>query len=198
VQVDPDSLVTNIELPQGPEPPSHTHSSWITLHGRMIDSSCAACHEPLDPQMDYSELTRKPPADGSFCGNSACHGSEWTFAGFDAPALEPYLDRQIYYLENTSPYLLEGVPRTYEGTFKALFDGRCTICHGDPEYKAGLDLTSYEGLLKGGKDGPAIIPGDPDNSLLILRQSEKLEHGGQVLDQELDALRDWIAEDAPR
>ena len=198
VQVDPASLVTNIELPQGPEPPSHTHSSWITLHGHMIDSSCAACHEPLDPEIDYTQLDGKPPADGSFCGNSACHGPDWTFAGFDSPELEPYLARQIYALENTSPYLLDDVPRTYEGTFKALFDGRCTLCHGDPEYKGDLDLTSYEGLLEGGKNGPSIIPGDPDNSLLILRQSEQLEHGGQVLDQELDALRDWIAEGAPR
>jgi hypothetical protein len=198
VQVDPGSLVTNIELPQGPEPPSHTHSSWITLHGDMIDTSCAACHEPLDQEMDYTQLEGKPPADGSFCGNAACHGPDWAYTGFDSPELEPYLARQIYALQNTSPYLLDDVPRTYEGTFKALFDGRCTLCHGDPEYKGDLDLTSYEGLLEGGKNGPAIVPGEPDNSLLILRQSEQLEHGGQVLDQELDALRDWIAEGAPR
>ena len=198
VRVDPNSLVTEIELSRGPEPPSHTHSSWITLHGHMIDSSCVACHEPLDPAIDYTELEGKPPSDGSFCGNSACHASEWTYAGFNSPALEPYLERQIFYLENTSPYLLDGVPRTYEGTFKALFEGRCTLCHGDPEYKADLDLSSYEGLLKGGKNGQAIIPGDPENSLLIMRQSEQLEHGGQVLDQELEALRSWIAEGAPR
>lgn len=36
-QVDNAALVTTIELPRGPEPPSHTHSSWITLHGKAID-----------------------------------------------------------------------------------------------------------------------------------------------------------------
>jgi hypothetical protein len=108
------------------------------------------------------------------------------------------LARQVYFLDNTSPYLLEGVPRTYEGTFKALLDGRCILCHGDPEFKGELDLTSYEGLMQGGKNGPSILPGDPDNSLKILRQSEDAEHGGQVLDQELEALRAWIVGGAPR
>ena len=164
----------------------------------MIDSSCAACHEPADPEIDYTQLEGKPPADGSFCGNAACHGPDWIYTGFDSQALEPYLARQIYHLQHTSPYLLEGAPRTYDGTFKALFDGRCTLCHGDPEFKGELDLSSYEGLLQGGKNGPAVIPGDPDNSLLILRQSEQLEHGGQVLEQELTALREWIAEGVPR
>lgn len=198
VMADRSSLVTNIELPQGPEPPSHTHTSWIAMHGKMLDSSCAACHEPIDAGMDYTQLTDKPPADSSFCGNAACHGPDWTFAGFDSPALEPYLARQIYAVRNTSPYLLDGVPRTYEGTFKAMFDGRCIVCHGAPEYKAELDLTSYETLLIGGKNGPAIIPGDADGSLLIQAQSEKTEHGGQVLDDELEALREWIAAGAPQ
>ena len=79
-----------------------------------------------------------------------------------------------------------------------MFDGRCTLCHGDPEYKGNLDLTSYEGVIQGGKNGAAVVPGDPDNSLLILRQSEQLEHGGQVLDQELEALQEWIDAGAPR
>ena len=74
----------------------------------------------------------KPPddgSDGSFCGNSACHANEWRYAGFDNPALQPVLDRQLYILMNTSPYLLEGVPHTYEATFAALLNGRCTYCH---------------------------------------------------------------------
>ncbi|MCA9925123.1 MAG: NapC/NirT family cytochrome c [Anaerolineales bacterium] len=197
VDVDSNSLTTQIELPQGPEPPSHTHTSWIAMHGQMIDASCAACHEPLDDSIDYIQLTEKPPADGSFCGNSACHGPDWEFAGFDAPVLLPYLERQIYALRNTSPYLLEGVPRTYEATFKALFDGRCVVCHGEPEYKAGLDMTSYESILIGSKNGPIIVPGDADGSLLIQRQSEDTEHGGQVLADELEALRAWVSAGAP-
>ncbi len=197
VVVDPNSLVTHIELSQGPEPPSHTHTSWIAMHGKMIDSSCAACHEPFDDTVDYTLLEDKPPTDSSFCGNPACHDPDYIYSGLDSPALEPYLARQIYALRNTSPYLLEGVPRTYEATFKALFDGRCIVCHGAPEYKADLDLTTYDSLLIGGKNGPVIVAGDPESSLLIQRQSEETEHGGQVLDDELEALTAWIAAGAP-
>ena len=190
---DNQTLVTTIELVRGPEPPSHTHSSWITLHGQAIDSSCAACHEPDDPDMDYTQLEGKPPSDGSFCGNSACHASEWIYSGFDSPALEPVLARQLYILANTSPYLLEGVSRTYEGTFAAMFNGRCVYCHSGPEAEADLDLSSYESIMAGSENGPVIVPGDPANSLLIQRQSQPREHFGQVLEDELSALTDWIA-----
>jgi len=190
-------LVTNIELLRGPEPTSHTHSSWITLHGRAIDSSCAACHEPGDPDIDYTELEGKPPSDRSFCGNSACHSSEWQYAKFDSPALHNVLERQLYMLKNTSPYLLEGVPRTYESTFKALFDGRCVYCHAGANPEAGLDLSSYENLFLDREDGQAIVRGDPDASLIIQRQSRSQDHFGQVLDSELEALQDWILAGAP-
>jgi hypothetical protein len=197
VTVDNTSLVTNIELVRGPEPPSHTHTSWITLHGKVIDSSCAACHEPADPSIDYTEVEGKPPTDNSFCGNSACHANEWVFAGFNAPELLPVLARQQYILLNTSPYLLEGVPRTYEETFRAMFEGRCVFCHSGPQAEASLDLSSYDGLLAGGQNGLAVVPGDPASSLIILRQSESTNHFGQVLDDELDALSEWVENGAP-
>ncbi len=46
---------------------------------------------------------------------------------------------------------------------------RCTVCHGLRRQEAGLDLRSKESMLKGGKSGPAIVLGKPDESLLIKR-----------------------------
>jgi hypothetical protein len=197
VLADNTSLVTNLELVRGPEPPSHTHSSWIALHGKTIDSSCAACHTPNTEGLDYTTLEGKPPVDDSFCGNAACHGPDWVFTGFDSAALQPVLERQKYILLNTSPYLLEGVPRNYEETFAALFNGRCTGCHSGPNAEAGLDLSSYESILAGSNDGPVLIPGDPTASLIIQRQSGAEAHFGQVLPDELEALQEWIAVGAP-
>jgi nitrate/TMAO reductase-like tetraheme cytochrome c subunit len=192
-----EALVTNIEIVRGPEPTSHTHTSWITLHGRAIDNSCAACHQPASPDVDYTSLEGKPPADGSFCGNVACHANEWQYTGFDSPALEPILERQLDELLNTSPYLLEGVARTFEGTFGTMFAGRCVFCHAGPEAKAGLDLNSYEALLAGGTGGAAVVPGEPEASLLVRRQSGPVDHFGQFLDEELEAVRAWIEAGAP-
>ncbi len=197
VIVDASDLVTEIEVVSGPEPPSHTHSNWMTLHGRAIDSSCAACHAPEDPTTDYRELEGKPAADKSFCGNEACHGTNWRFTGFDTPTLGPILDRQLYILQNMSPFLLEGMPRTYDDTFATLFSGRCVSCHSGPNAEADLDLSSYDTMMQGSKNGPVLVPGDVADSLIIQRQSGAKDHFGQVLDDELEALELWIAAGAP-
>jgi hypothetical protein len=197
VVVDDTTLVTMLELVRGPEPTSHTHTSWMTLHGRAIDRSCAACHAPADPSLDYTTLTSKPPLDGSFCGNSACHANEWVYSGFGFPALVPILDYQLDVLLNTSPYLMEGMPRTYRSTFKAMFDGRCVFCHNPQDARGNLDMSSYESLLVGGRNGPAIVPGDATTSLLVQRQGARRAHFGQLLADEVEALRSWIAAGAP-
>jgi hypothetical protein len=44
---------------------------------------------------------------------------------------------------------------------------RCTVCHGALQREVGLDLRSKASLLRGGKSGPAIVPGKPEESLMI-------------------------------
>jgi hypothetical protein len=46
---------------------------------------------------------------------------------------------------------------------------RCTACHGGRRKEADLDLRTKAGMLRGGKSGPAVVPGKPDESLLIKR-----------------------------
>jgi hypothetical protein len=52
-----------------------------------------------------------------------------------------------------------------------IFKGYCESCHqpGGQGYAAsGLDLTSYDGLMKGTKFGPMVVPGKPDQSNLYI------------------------------
>ncbi len=51
----------------------------------------------------------------------------------------------------------------------------CTPCHGRHRQEAGLDLRNRAAMLKGGRSGPAIVPGDTDASLII----QKI-HAGQM------------------
>ncbi len=45
---------------------------------------------------------------------------------------------------------------------------RCANCHGnDRPVRARLNLTTFQGLLRGGDNGPSILPGKPDESLLL-------------------------------
>src|SRR5579862_8887698 len=72
---------------------------------------------------------------------------------------------------------------------------RCYACHTDA-LSAGLRVDSREALLKGGDTGPAIVPGDPDRSLLIqaVRQtgSLKMPKGGKLSEQEIADLSEWV------
>jgi mono/diheme cytochrome c family protein len=44
---------------------------------------------------------------------------------------------------------------------------RCVVCHGRTVREGGLDLRTRASILKGGKHGPAVVPGKPDDSLLL-------------------------------
>src|SRR6476620_6762654 len=57
----------------------------------------------------------------------------------------------------------------FENKIRPILANNCYKCHSQQaeKVKAGLLLDSREGLLKGGESGPAIVPGDPEKSLLI-------------------------------
>ena len=56
----------------------------------------------------------------------------------------------------------------FERKIRPLLIRHCYKCHAKGERsKSGLQVDSREGLLRGGKRGPAIVPGRPEESLLI-------------------------------
>ncbi|HVV02488.1 MAG TPA: c-type cytochrome domain-containing protein, partial [Verrucomicrobiae bacterium] len=57
----------------------------------------------------------------------------------------------------------------FEAKIRPIFADQCYKCHSHQaeRVKAGLLLDTRDGLLKGGESGPAIVPGDPEKSLLI-------------------------------
>jgi hypothetical protein len=65
----------------------------------------------------------------------------------------------------------------FELKIRPVLAGVCLKCHGGAKTSNGLRIDSREALLKGGDTGPAIVPGDPEKSLLIkaIRQSDTLK-----------------------
>jgi hypothetical protein len=84
---------------------------------------------------------------------------------------------------------------TWEGRYQQLFAERCGSCHVQTSL-GGLGLGSYEQALSGGQSGPAILPGDPDASLLVQVQSTG-GHPGQLTIDEVGQVIDWIKAGAP-
>jgi len=82
-----------------------------------------------------------------------------------------------------------------------LFD-TCGECHLDDE-DGGLRIDSRESLIKGGENGPAIVPGDPEASLLIhaIRRDgtgpRMPKEGPKLSAETIDAFSKWIKDGAP-
>jgi WD40 repeat protein len=56
---------------------------------------------------------------------------------------------------------------TFEKDVEPVLANKCTVCHSGNLREGKLDLGSYEGLIKGGKRGPAVTPGKSADSLLV-------------------------------
>src|SRR5271166_6535907 len=84
---------------------------------------------------------------------------------------------------------------------KPILNRKCSKCHGEDDSRSGLRVDSREALLCGGKRGPAIALGKPDDSLLIqsVRQTGELKmpRRGKLTPEEVQALSDWIKDGAP-
>jgi hypothetical protein len=86
----------------------------------------------------------------------------------------------------------------FERKVRPVLAGTCAKCHGAVKASGGLRLDSREAMLKGGKRGPALVPGDPQASLFIKavrHDDESLEMPpGKLLPEAVQAdLAAWVA-----
>lgn len=89
---------------------------------------------------------------------------------------------------------------TYEKDIRPILREHCFDCHGaEKELKGNLDLRLRRLMVKGGKSGPTIVPGNASDSLLIqrVRDGEMPPSGKKVPANQLTILERWIAAKAP-
>ena len=90
----------------------------------------------------------------------------------------------------------------FESKVRPLLIERCNDCHG-PESKpieGSLNLSSRKSILRGGDTGPAIVPGQADESLLI----DAINYGDvyemppdtKMSDEEIAILTKWVNDGA--
>ena len=91
----------------------------------------------------------------------------------------------------------ESVAEHFELKIRPILANRCFSCHTTSAL-GGLAMNSRADLLKGGKSGPAVIPGKPEESLLIQAVEHTVEKlkmpmgQGRMPDSEIALLTDWI------
>jgi mono/diheme cytochrome c family protein len=89
----------------------------------------------------------------------------------------------------------------FENHIRPVLAQQCFACHTN-SMMAGLRLDSRDGILKGGKSGPSLVPGDPEKSLLISRIKStdgdaRMPRGGTPLTEaQIGDLVTWVKDGA--
>jgi cytochrome b subunit of formate dehydrogenase/mono/diheme cytochrome c family protein len=99
-------------------------------------------------------------------------------------------------IPSPTPSLGDVQPASWEGSFGRMLNNRCSTCHGITAV-GGVSFATYEDALADRPSGPAIVPGDPEASVLVKIQAQG-NHPGQLTIDELNQVIEWIEAGAPR
>lgn len=86
--------------------------------------------------------------------------------------------------------------RFFDDRVEPILRTRCLGCHNDELKGSDVSFLDRDGLLKGGKRGPTIVPGKPDASILIaaVRQDGELKMppGAKLSPEDIATLTHWV------
>ncbi len=99
-----------------------------------------------------------------------------------------------------------GQRMVYEDLIVPILEERCYKCHGPKKKKGKLRLDTYEAMLKGGDEGPSLVPGDVAKSLMVefirLPMDDEYrmppEDKPQLTEAETEVIEWWVKIGAPR
>ncbi len=87
-------------------------------------------------------------------------------------------------------------PISFSRDVAPILNQKCLQCHGTAQQMASLDLRSRETALKGGQNGPALIPGNATASRIYRRitgqDQPQMPFGSQLSAAEIAILKNWI------
>jgi WD40 repeat protein len=99
-----------------------------------------------------------------------------------------------------------GRPVDFDNDIQPILDNKCLSCHNVAIAESRFSLEDVAGMLKGGKRGPALVPNEPDKSLLYRVAARAVDpvmpplpnkvSAAALTPQELGLLRQWILEGA--
>ncbi len=169
-----DGTIPPLAVADAFQPESHADSLWIARHRFTFDDTCEGCHTIENPG----------GADNTgFCANSACHASEFKYAGFNTSSILAMVNR-----------LDDGLPRypganlTWDDLISPIMQNRCVVCHNE---NTTLNLSDYTSVM----DSGTVIPGNAAESALVTVQSAG--HTNALPADATDWLKAWIDAGAP-
>lgn len=161
-------------------------AAWLGVTATLFTAGWVAVtgHHGGTAVYEYAVGTANPMTSEDVQGRGTEAGDATTVEAFEASG---FSEREAFFLANVKPIL----------------DSSCQRCHNpDRAHRSGeLDQTSRETILEGGRSGPALVPGKPEESLIMLRvtsddDERRMPPTEPLSDEEIEALRRWIADGA--
>ncbi|HET8546900.1 MAG TPA: c-type cytochrome domain-containing protein [Bryobacteraceae bacterium] len=91
--------------------------------------------------------------------------------------------------------------RFFDSRVAPILSRRCLACHNEELKDGGVSFLDRDSLIRGGRRGPAIVPGDPERSVLIqtIRHNGdvKMPPGPKLSARDIATLTDWVRRGAP-
>lgn len=175
--------------------------------GELFQSICAQCHGAnaeggTGPSLRSIEFRESQDRDEIFTSINEGHPATPMIAWG-----EILTSQQINELTDFILSLPVGDSGGGEVSFavsvKPVFDSSCLACHSEGTALGGWISADYDSVINSGANGPAVIPGDVEASLLAQKLLGTQTEGGimppsGILDQAiLDMILEWIAAGAP-
>jgi mono/diheme cytochrome c family protein len=87
---------------------------------------------------------------------------------------------------------------SFASDIQPLLQSRCLNCHGGERLEEGLSMKTYEALLAGSDNGPVILPGDANGSLLaeLILNKKMPKKGPKLTPPQTQLIIDWINQGA--
>ncbi|MBM3754516.1 MAG: DUF1553 domain-containing protein [Acidobacteria bacterium] len=192
-------------------------TAWTALafgQPAVFKAQCVACHG-ASPQGGLDLRTHEGALRGGKSGAAVVAGMaaksllmDKIVSGQMPPGPKKLNDAEIDQVRSWINEIAATAPVAHvrEQDVRAILQARCAACHGGGEKKGGLDLRTLASRLKGGKSGPALIPGKPEESLLYKRivagemppaREAKVVAVELPTESETEKIRAWIAAGAP-
>lgn len=193
----------------------------------ILDQRCSECHSAAVAESGLIVSTRDRLLQGGDAGPALVRGSADVsllykkIAAGEMPPDDPLSPEEISRIrawidggalvegESASSAALPTTDPFLESELLVkVFFAHCISCHGKWKQEGGLDLRTRQAMLKGGKSGPALVPGDPEGSLVYRRLlADEMPPKMSVLGDDnyvrrvspdaIQLLKKWISAGAP-
>lgn len=173
--------------------------------GEIFASLCYQCHGPnttgvyLGPSLGDPEFqadyTDQEIFDAINLGHEATSMIAW-----GEILTSDQITQLVAFIRNLPPDEPGSTGISFSRDVMPILESRCASCHGTD---GGWDAATYDSVINSGDNGPVVIPGDVENSLLAQKLQGTQEEGDKMppvlnlSSKKIQVILDWIAAGAP-